>query len=213
VPRTNLLIAHPHHRARRGPRDAAAVGVRASPQLSDWDDISGLVADGDLRGRALLGDEPDLGLPDEAARRPAAFLLIEPAEPLMVRQPVTGRTDDLQVELLILRGFRRFLPGAPLPAPSSGWTLHDRTASLELRDDAGHVWARVPASPSPQWRAAADRDRHVVVLYGAWLGVRTPYGVRDAQYGPAQRAGELRAAGTRGHVAAAAVRFRPASCG
>lgn len=204
MPRTNLLIAHPHHRVRRPARSAAAVGVPAG-----WDDISTLVADGDPRGRALLGDEPDLGLTGAATGRPAAFLLVEPAEPVLVRQPVTGRTDDLQVELLIVRGFRRFLPGAAVPAPASGWALDRSPAGLELRDRAGNVWARVPAAPSPQWCAAADRDGHVVVIYGAWVGVRTPSGVRDAQYGPAQRAAELRAARNRGQVAVAAVAWRP----
>lgn len=224
MPRTNLLTAHPHHRVRRAPHDAGA-GGDASPPRSDWGDISNLVADGDIRGRALLGDDPALGLAGEPARRctgpasrrddervhrPRAFLLIEPAEPLMVKQPETGRTDDLHVELLILRGFSRFRPGTPMPAPSSGWTLNNTTAALELRDNAGNEWAQVrtsrsPRCPGPRWLAAADRDGHVVVLYGAWLGVRTPCGVRDSQYGPAQRAGELRAARARGHVAVAVV--------
>ncbi|GAA1800344.1 hypothetical protein HC028_16940 [Planosporangium flavigriseum] len=198
MPRTNLLTAHPHHRVRRVHPDVAA------PGLSDWDGISTLVADGDLRGRALLGDDPALG-PAGGAH---AYLLIEVAEPLMVRQPLTGRIDELQVELLILRGFSRYLPGADVPAPSSRWVLDHRAAGLELRDAAGNLWARVPADPDPEWLAAAGRDGHVVVLYGAWLGVRTPSGVRDSQYGPAQRAAELRAARPRGHVAVAAVPWR-----
>lgn len=220
MPRTNLLAAHPHHRIRPARDDVVATGIGASPRLADWDDISHLVAAGDALGRALLGDDPALGHAGEPARRcvrprfrgdhetadlPAAFLLIEPVEPFMVRQAATGRTDDLQVELLILRGFRRFLPGTPLPAPNSGWTLTNPPAGLELRDSASNEWAQVRVNPSPRWLAAAGRDGHVVVLYGAWLGVRPPCGVRDTQYGPAQRAAELRAARAWGQVAVAVV--------
>jgi hypothetical protein len=225
VPRTNLLTAHPHHRTRSAPDDivAASLGVGASPVLPDWYDISQLVAAGDAEGRALLSDDPGLGhagqparrcvrprsrRDDETAHRPAAFLLIETAEPLMVRQPASGRTDDLQVELLILRGFRRFRPGTPVPAPNSGWALTNPPGRLELRDNASNKWAQVRTSPSARWLAAAGRDGHVVVLYGGWLGVGTPCGVRESQYGPAQRAAELRAARIRGQVAVAAVPWR-----
>jgi hypothetical protein len=190
---------------------------------AEYEAIREAVVAGDIEGRALLGADPALELADEPIRRcvrpparrdgepagrGAAFLLIEPAEPLMVRQPATGRTDDLRVELLILHGFRRFRPGTPLPAPNPGWRLHNLQTALALRDRAGNEWARVPASPSPRWFAAAGRAGRVVVLYGAWLGVRTPCGVRDIQYGPAQRAAELRAARMRGHVAVATVPWR-----
>jgi hypothetical protein len=193
------------------------VGV---PATADWDGISNLVAAGDTVGRALFGGDAALGLGDAAlglgdaalglgAAGSAAFLLVELAEPLMVRQPATGRVDDLHVELILLRGFRRFLPGTPVPTPTPGWTLDAAVTGLDLRDGAGNLWARVRARPEPRWLAAADRDRHIVVLYGPWLGVRTPYGVREDQYGAAQRSAELRAARLRGQVAVAAVPWRP----
>ncbi|NJC72667.1 hypothetical protein HC031_23530 [Planosporangium thailandense] len=221
MPRTKLLTARALHRTRpASPSSGAGPSVPPSvPQPSAWDDISHLMAAGDPLGRALLGDDPALGpagdpVPRCIGRRrpgrtPAAFLLIEPAEPLMIRHPATGRTDDLQVELLLLRGFRRFLPGAAIPAAPPGWALSGCRSGLALRDHAGNVWAHVPVRPHLPWRDAAAQDGRVFVLFGPWLGVRTPCGVREAQYGPAQRAAELRAARIRGHVAAAAVAWRP----
>jgi hypothetical protein len=67
-----------------------------------------------------------------------------------------------------------------------------------------------PAEPlmaGARWLAAAEELGRVVVLHGAWLGVRAPRGVRDNQYGAAQRAAEVRAARAQGHVAAAMVPY------
>jgi hypothetical protein len=174
------------------------VAHRTTATGPDWGAISQLVAGCDTAARALTGDDPALGFTG-----PAAVLLLEPSEPLLATDPATGRAHDLQVELLVRRGFQRFLPGTPVPAPLPGWSVRVGPAGLELNDGAGNPWACPEIVPDPSWLSHVD-DR-VLVLYGPLLGVRPPRGVPDAQYGPAQRAGELRGARTRGLVAAALI--------
>ncbi|GAA2592922.1 hypothetical protein GCM10010399_24450 [Dactylosporangium fulvum] len=174
------------------------------PPVPDWSTIGHLMADSQTVGRALLADDPALGW-TAAGVRPAAILLLEPAEPLMAVDPPTGRTFDLQVELLVRRGFGRFPLDAPVPAPLPGWTVQIGPVGLELLDAGGNVWSAAGVTPGPRWLSTVDECGYVQVLYGAWLGVRTPRGVRADQYGPARRAAELRAARMRGLVAAATV--------
>lgn len=202
-------------RARSAPRQLEG---GASP---DWARISELVAAGDTACRALLGDDPTLGRAANAAvvarqprphgrARPRPVLLLEPAEPLMVGgDPRTGCRRELQAELLELRGFRRLSAGRRQPPPLSDWSLRSDPYGLELRDGAGNVWARPRTVPDRRWLAAAEADGCVLVFYGAWLGVVAPRGVRDAQYGPAQRAAELDLGCSSGLVVSATVHWGP----
>jgi hypothetical protein len=185
-------------------------------QVPDWHRISRLVAGDDTVGRALLGDDPALGLAGAGAAnaagaghlRAAAFLLIEPVEPVLVREPDTGQVSDLNVDLLVQRGCRRLRPDAAVPPPA-GWSLCAGPAWFKLCDAAGQAWAYPAATAPNEWWLAADRLGYVVVLYGAWLGVRVPRGVPGDRFGPAQRAAELRAGRSRGLVAATTAVWRP----
>jgi hypothetical protein len=189
----------PASRLLTGPVPTSALQTGAPPR-PDWVAISRLMAGGGTAGRILSGDDPALGFV-----APAPVLLVEPFEPLMVADPETGRTCDLQVELLVRRGFGWFPLGAAPPRPLAGWRLRAAPDTAELLDDTGNVWARPEIEPTPACLSTVDGVRSVLVLYGAWLGVRAPRGVRSMHYGPAQRAAELRDARTRGLVAAGLV--------
>ena len=154
-----------------------------------------------ILGRALLGDDPALGF-GEPSR---AVLLFEPAEATVVVDATTGTTGELGVESLVRRGFDRFTPGVAVPVRLDGWTARGNQGRLELRDDAGRLWAYAPVRPRARWLATAARQGEVLVVYGAMVGVCAPRGVPCGQYGPAQRAAELRTARASGLVAAALV--------
>jgi hypothetical protein len=172
--------------------------ARPAAPPPDWATISRLMAGCDTAARALPAGDPALGF-----AAPEPVLLVEPFEPLMATDPATGGMSDLQVELLVRRGFARFPLGAPPPRRSPGWRLRVRPVAVELVDGSGHVWASSDSTLPAVWLSSVERC--VLVLYGAWLGVRAPRGVREAHYGPAQRAAELRDARTRGLVAAASL--------
>jgi len=176
---------------------------RATANRPDWDHIIDLVTDARHEGRAVLGDDPALDL----GGTPLPVLLVEPTETLMATDPGTGRTIELQVELIVMRGFSRFPTGAPAPARTPDWSLHSAPDGLELVD-GNAVWTQVAACPDAAWRSAAAAGGQVLVLYGALLGVHTPRGVPHDQYGPEQRAAELRAGRSLGLVAAATVAWR-----
>jgi hypothetical protein len=212
--------------------------LHTADEVPDWHRISRLVAGDDTVGRALLGDDPALepagaGAADAAGAGPvgrararpvpgaaaagagllrvvdhAPFLLVEPVEPVLVREPTTGRVSDLNVDLLVQRGCGRFRPDAPVPAPA-GWTLSAGPTWFKLCDPAGQPWAYPTATAPNAWWLAADRLRYVVVLYGAWVGIRPPRGVPGERFGPAQRAAELRAGGSRGLVAVTTAAWHP----
>jgi hypothetical protein len=194
--------------------------------MVDWESISQLIAaSGELAGRALLSDDPALGfdyhrrplngqcrpVPDRPGRPhgPLAVLLIEPADALMVWNPVTNRRRDLLAELLVQRGFHRFAMDMPIPGPRAGWTLEFRATALALRDRGANVWARPGVMPNEPWRVAAASHGYVLVLVGSCLGVRIPEGIPSGQYGPRQRAAELKQGRLCGLVVAAAVPWRP----
>jgi hypothetical protein len=214
MPASRTLAAAPRRFA--GPLAPPPFPAAAAP---DWTAISGLVAGGDTAGRALLAGDPALGRrPPDLRAGPAglrgdpaglrgdpAVLLLEPAEPLMAADPASGRTYDLQVELLVRGGFGHFPLDAPAPAVPAGWRVRLGPAGLELVDGDANVWARPGTLPEPRWLSTVDEHGHVLVLYGAWLGVQAPRSVRADQYGPSQRAAELRDARMRGLVAAAMV--------
>ncbi|HEU4425778.1 MAG TPA: hypothetical protein VFR67_24845 [Pilimelia sp.] len=170
----------------------------------DWIHVSQLVSDDAVASRSLLGGDPALGF---AAGAPV--LLLECSEAMMINEPASGGVHELQTELLIRRGFHRFLPGTAVPPPLAGWAVTPAPDGLELLDDAGNPWAYADPNPDPRWLAAVEAGRQVLVLYGAWLGVRAPQAVRSAQYGPRRRAAELRAGRAHGLVAAATVAWRP----
>jgi len=172
--------------------------------LVAWEEISRLLAGEVVDGLALSGDDPMVGLADH---RP--ILLLETSDTMMLGDPVTSRRFELRVELLALCGFRRLTPEAGVPDPLDGWTLRRRGRRLELTDQHGNTWAVTITSVSQEWLAAAARGQ-VLVLYGTCLGVRAPRGVPDSQYGPPQRAAELRAGRHLGLVAAAAVTWAEA---
>jgi hypothetical protein len=200
MPAHPLLTASPA--ASPAASTAACQERPAGPPL-DWAAISQLMAGCGTAARALPAGDPALGF---TASEPV--LLIEPFEPLMATDPATGGMCDLQVELLVRRGFTRFQPGAPVPGRAAGWRLRVRPVAMELVDGSGNVWAsNIRASPDGPPPAAwlSSVEGRVLVLYGAWLGVRAPRGVREAHYGPAQRAAELRDARMRGLVAAASL--------
>jgi hypothetical protein len=204
---------------------ASVRGARPGLDVVDWTSVSQLVAAGDPVGRALLSDDPALGFndrsrplnnqspaaPDSAGRphRPLAVLLLEPAEALMAWDPVTNRRRDLLAELLVQRGFRRFAVDMPVPGPQVGWTLEVEPSGLALRDRGANVWARPTVRPDEPWLAAAAGHGYVVILFGSCLGVRIPQGVRSEQYGPRQRAAELKQGRLCGLVAVAAVPWQP----
>ncbi|GAA1577699.1 hypothetical protein GCM10009827_119370 [Dactylosporangium maewongense] len=175
-----------------------------TPPGPDWTTISRLMAGCETAGRPLLADDPSLGWTVNNVR-PAAILLLEPAEPLMAVDPQTRRTFDLQVELLVRGGFGRFPLDASSPVTLPGWSVRLGPSGLELMDASGDVWAAPNVTPGPRWMSTVDDHGQVSVLYGAWLGVRAPRYVSAYQYGPAQRAAELRAARIRNLVAAATV--------
>lgn len=164
-----------------------------------WDQISRLFAGEVVAGLSLLGDDPMVGLTE---RRP--ILLLETSDTMLVRDPATDRTYELQVELLARQGFRRLTPETAVPEPLPGWTLRPRSGQLELTDQHGNPWVTADITPDGDWLAAASEGQ-VVVLYGACLGVCPPGGVPLSQYGPPQRAAELRFARRQGFVAAATV--------
>src|SRR6266540_2702205 len=107
----------PASRLLTGPVPASDQRTGAPPR-PDWVAISRLMAGGGTAGRILPGDDPALGF-----TAPVPVLLVEPFEPLMAADPETGRTCDLQVELLVRRGFARFPLGAAPPRPLAGWRL------------------------------------------------------------------------------------------
>jgi hypothetical protein len=203
-----------------------ALDARPRRDLVDWKSISQLIAaSGELAGRTLLSDDPALGFndhsrplndqglaaPDSAGgtHRPLAVLLLEPADALMVWNPVTNRRRDLLAELLVQRGFHRFAVDMPMPSPQAGWRLEVEASQLALRDRGANVWAHPAIVPDEPWLNAAAGHGYVMVLFGSCLGVRIPQGVRSEQYGPRQRAAELKQGRLCGLVVAAAVPWRP----
>jgi hypothetical protein len=170
---------------------------------AEWTTVSELMAGGAVEARTLMSDDPAAGLGGTAL----PVLLLECADPMMATDPDTGGLFELQTELLIRRGFDRFTLDAATPRPLTGWAVTPAPDGLELLDDGGSVWAYAETTPDPRWSTAAATTRQVLVLYGAWLGLRPPKAVRESQYGPSQRAAELRAGRSLRLVAAATVPF------
>jgi hypothetical protein len=202
------------------------LGAGPRRDMVDWTSISQLIAaSGELVGRTLLSDDPALGFNDHSRplndqglvatdsvgrpHRPLAVLLLEPADALMVWNPVTNQRRDLLAELLVQRGFHRFAVDMPMPGPQAGWRLDVEASQLALRDHNANVWARPVIMPDKPWLVAAAGHGYVLVLFGSCLGVRIPHGVRSGQYGPRQRAAELKQGRLCGLVVAAAVPWRP----
>jgi hypothetical protein len=177
------------------------VDIHVEPEA--WRQIRQLFAADILAGLAILGDDPVARLWDH---RP--ILLLEASDTLMVADPGSGTTYELQVELLTRRGFQRLAPDDAVGDPLAGWTLACLPGQVELRDQDGALWATADVVPDRRWLVAAEQGQ-VVVLYGACLGVVPPEGVRSWQYGPEQRAAEICASRRHGLIAAAAIRWLP----
>jgi hypothetical protein len=152
-------------------------------------------------GRALLGDDPALGLVPPAI---PPVLLMEPVDTFLAVD-AAGRRRELRTELLVQQGFQRFGPDTGTVGELSGWTLSAFPGRMLLCDGTGEVWAHTDVRPSRAWRSAADAYERVLVVYGTFVGVRAPRGVPAAQYAPAHRAAELQTGRARGLVAAAVV--------
>lgn len=168
---------------------------------SDLDPGRLLLSGGVTPGRAVLGDDPALGLVEPAA---LPVLLLEPVESFMARDPA-GRSCELQTELLVQRGFHRYGTDRRTVDPLAGWSLRRSPSRLILTDESGEIWLYSFVRPGQRWLAQADEHRGVLVVYGTMVGVRAPRGVPAVQYAAAHRAAELLAARGRGLVAAAVV--------
>jgi hypothetical protein len=162
-----------------------------------------LLSGGVTPGRAVLGDDPALGL----AQPPALpVLLLEPVETFMAVDP-TGRSCELQTELLVQQGFQRF-GDAPVE-PLRGWTVRRTTSQMQMRDETGELWAHTYVRPGRRWLDTANAHGQVLVIYGTLVGVRAPRGVPAVQYAAAHRAAELHTGRARGLVAAAVLTWQP----
>jgi hypothetical protein len=172
--------------------------VTASP-APDLEPGRLLLSGGVTPGRAVLGDDPALGLAEPSE---LPVLLLEPVESFMALDP-SGYRRELQTELLVQRGFQRFGPGEHTIQPQPGWCLRRTPTRLALLDEAGETWLHTFVRPGRRWLAAAAEHGAVLVVYGTMVGVRAPRGVPAVQYAVAYRAAELQAARARGLVAAA----------
>jgi hypothetical protein len=164
-----------------------------------------LLAAGGTPGRALSGTDPALG---DLVAGGCPVLLLEPADAFTVVEPDTGRTREMQAEILVRQGFHRLPSGAGLPPRLDGWSVRRQGTQLHVRDERDDLWAYTSVRPGQTWLGAAARYGMVLVVYGALVGVRAPRGVRATQYGARQRAAELRAGLARGFVAAAMLDWR-----
>jgi hypothetical protein len=162
-----------------------------------------LLSGGVTPGRAVLGDDPALGL----AQPPAPpVLLLEPVETFMAVDPL-GRSRELQTELLIQQGFQRYDEDTVQPLP--GWTVRRTASQLQVRDDHGELWAHTYVRPGRRWLETAAAHGQVLVVYGTLIGVRAPRGVPTVQYAASHRAAELQTGRAKGLVAAAVLSWQP----
>jgi hypothetical protein len=160
-----------------------------------------LLTAGVTPGRAMLGDDPALGLSPVPT---TPVLLLEPTETFLAVDP-SGTRRELQTELLVQQGFQRFGTGTGEVRELARWTLWHTPGQARLCDGTGEVWSYSDVRPTRDWLDAAEAHGRVLVVYGTLVGVRAPRGVPAAQYAPAHRAAELSAGRAQGIVAAAVV--------
>jgi hypothetical protein len=181
-------------------RTLAPARCLADSSLDSLDPERELLAAEATPGRAVRGDHAALG-PEPLSGYPV--LLLEPAEAFTVVDPASGRTREMQAEILVRQGFQRLQSGRAEPGRLDGWSVNRVGSQLQVRDERGEVWAYTSVRPGAGWLAEAERLGGVLVVYGALVGVRAPRGVAAAHYGVRQRAAELAAGRARGFVAAA----------
>jgi hypothetical protein len=152
----------------------------------------------------VLGDDPALGL---AWPLGLPVLLLEPVE-TFIAVDATGRTCELQAEVLVQQGFQRFGPDADTVLELPGWSV--RRTPTRLQVCAGsELWAYTYVRPGRRWLDAAGVHGRVLVVFGALVGVRAPRGVPAVQYAAEHRARELATGRARGLVAAAVLDWSP----
>ena len=133
-------------------------------------------------------------------------LLLEPRKCAISRNTETGVTREEQIEAIITAGFERLLYPALRIQQESGWKITMIGQTIRLMDPAGGLWAEGKHARDERWLSQARWLGWVLVIYGPFVGVRTPQG--QDNYDDAARLEELRDARQRGLVAAALVRWR-----
>ncbi|MEU8330060.1 tetratricopeptide repeat protein [Micromonospora sp. NPDC048839] len=128
---------------------------------------------------------------------------------VMMTNRVDGSSYELQVEGIHRSGFIRLWTGVQVVPEMPGWAVGRTASGTSLLDRKGGLWASASLQPASIWRAAAEKEGRVLVLYGVRLGVRKPYRISDQQFSSSVRAKELREARALGLVGAGLVRWEP----
>jgi hypothetical protein len=143
--------------------------------------------------------------PDELGGGPIPVVVFEPQTVVGATFPGLGRTSEVQVDSIVLSGFRHLSPdaGADIPRLPT-WTVRQTVMGLELWDRGG-IWARADVVPEDEWLRAAERHGRVLVVYGVLCGVQQGEGQPLTEQ---VRSALFRAACQKGFVAAATVAWR-----
>ena len=130
------------------------------------------------------------------------LVLFEPERALIMTDPTTGATIEMQVESICRAGFTRWQRGPAMFRTAAGWTLYRTARTLQLRDNEHGLWATADHTPDPEWTSAATSQHHVVAIYGTGLGVQSP---GPGGYSDADRKAAITRARTAGTAAGAIV--------
>ena len=133
-------------------------------------------------------------------------LLVEPRTAALVQDPATGDARyEIRAENAVGQGLRRLVTGPVVVDVARDWTLRRSGRRLELVGPFDQVLAEVDLRLPAGWPEAARATGHVLVVYGARVGVGRPDGGRS--YNDDDRRGELQASRRAGTVAAGLVRW------
>lgn len=173
----------------RYPEDSAP---RPDP---DHDLVKEMLSDVATDARVLLSATAPTGGGD------VPVVLFEPRAAVGLRARGFG-TREAQAEGIIIAGFSRFLPDSTAVPRLQSWSVRRTPEGLELWDEGG-IWARAELSIDDEWLAAVETHQVVRVVYGVFVGVRTPHG--RVSYTDTDRETELLHARRSGIVAVAEV--------
>lgn len=143
--------------------------------------------------------------PDDLGGGSLPVVVFEPKKVVGATYPHTGETVELQIENIVLSGFRRLSGDAEEEIPRlPAWSVRRTAIGVELWDHGG-IWARADVLPDGDWLQAAETHGRVLVVYGVLCGTGTSEGQIGASIG---RAELLARASQNGFVAAATVSWR-----
>ncbi|MFJ8475020.1 NB-ARC domain-containing protein [Kitasatospora sp. NPDC094011] len=135
---------------------------------------------------------------------PRAIVIIQPDTYILVRSP-DDDVIDAQVHRLCAHGLRRMWGEGSVFPVVEDLCLRPDGSTLVLQASDGPVLARVPAVPTPAWRAAAQQRGTVLVLFSYGFGLESPGSVQEILSSPAATIARYQMACQNGTLASALV--------